>query len=253
MHAYLYGSYNFNKCPTTTPGTRVKVHLKTWKSNVMGLSWHTRLVYWSINWPLQMHSVLHSHNYHCTYHWYTAIHPKGISFPKYNNWRLFPTSNWIHSINNPRPSEYTSFLIIRICKKKINHIVHILQRSTAHPHLKMLPLPPMLLQSHTQDISPDIITHPDAPYMRVEQVVQPPRVNTTRTSPTSPPRVQHTPSPRPDPFTNPWIKTFIRKKIYPRLSQLHKIKLHHIKFNITYVSPHAMVVPIYALNQHITL
>ena len=138
-------------------------------------------------------------------------------------------------------------------KNIINHIVHILQLSTAHPRLKMLPLPPMLLQSHTQDTSPDIITHPDAPYMRVEQVVQPPRVKTTRTSPTSPPRVQHTPSPSSDPFINPWIKINYKKKIYPRLSQLHKIKLHHIKFNITYVSPHAMVVPIYALNHHITL
>ena len=102
-------------------------------------------------------------------------------------------------------------------KKSINHIAHILQRSIAQPRSPILPLPSMLPQSHTPYPSPVIITHTDAPAPRVEPVVQPLRVQTHVTYPISPTRVQHSPSPRLDSFTNPCIKIVYKKKENPHI------------------------------------
>ena len=43
----------------------------------MGPSWHARLVYWSIFWPLPVYAVLHARNWYSNNHWYTPIYPKG--------------------------------------------------------------------------------------------------------------------------------------------------------------------------------
>ena len=102
-------------------------------------------------------------------------------------------------------------------KNATNHIAHILQQSTAQHCLQILPLPPMLPHSHTQYPSPPIINHPPALDPRVEPVVQPLRVQTHVTYPISPTRVQHSPSPRLDSFTNPCIKIVYKKKENPHI------------------------------------
>ena len=85
-------------------------------------------------------------------------------------------------------------------KNVINRIAHILQQSTARPRLQNLSLPSMLPQIQTQDPSLPIITHPSAPGIRVEPVVQHPRVQILMTAPTPPPRVNHSLLPSLDPF-----------------------------------------------------
>ena len=92
---------------------------------------------------------------------------------------------------------------IYVTKDAISQVAHILQESTALSCLQILPFPPMLPQSQTQDPSPVIVTHQSAPAPRLEPFVQPPKVKTHMTAPTSPLRVQHTTSPSSDPFTNP--------------------------------------------------
>ena len=57
-------------------------------------------------------------------------------------------------------------------------IAHIFQRSTAQPHLQILPLPPMLPQSQNKSILPLEINILTAPDMRVELAVPPTRVQT---------------------------------------------------------------------------
>ena len=100
-------------------------------------------------------------------------------------------------------------------KNLINQIAYILQWSTAQPCLKILPLPPMLLKSQTPYPSPVFVTHTYAPDIRVEQVVQPPRLKTPMTAGVSLLRVKHAPSPSLDTFINPWIKKVYKKKKNP--------------------------------------
>ena len=71
----------------------------------------------------------------------------------------------------------------------------------------------MLPQIQTQYPLPVIIIHPYAPVPRVEPVVQPPRVQTLMTSPTSPPNVKPSTPPRSDQHSNPRIEKPKIKKI----------------------------------------
>ena len=80
-------------------------------------------------------------------------------------------------------------------KNAINHIAHIFQRSTAHPHIQILPLPPILPQSQNENFQPPEITIIPAPSPRVEPVSQPLRVKTQQSEPTPPPREHHYTSP----------------------------------------------------------
>ena len=52
-------------------------------------------------------------------------------------------------------------------KNMINHIAHILQRSTAQPRLQILPFPPMLPQSQYKNLLPTKITSTPTPALRV--------------------------------------------------------------------------------------
>ena len=139
----------------------------------MGSSWHTSLLHWSITWPLYMHAVLHACNWYCKFYWHVTIYTEGICFPEDSWGILSPAGNWIHNYNNVIPLEYTSFLFLRGWNKKCDQPdCHILKRSTAPPRLQILPLPPILPQSHDKNLLPKKITSKTAPSPRVEPVVQ---------------------------------------------------------------------------------
>ena len=61
----------------------------------MDPSCHTRLVYWSINLPIQMYVILHARKWHIKNHRYPTIYPEGICFPKKKHKRSFTAINWI--------------------------------------------------------------------------------------------------------------------------------------------------------------
>ena len=136
-----------------------------------------------------MYVVIHARNWHSTNHIYLTVYPKGILFPKNNHRRLSTTGNWRHNFNYERPPEDTPFLVLWICnnKKEINQIARILQRSTSQPRLQILPLPPMLPQSQNENIQHQKIISTSAPDLRVEPVLQHPRVQIQESAPTPPP------------------------------------------------------------------
>ena len=75
-------------------------------------------------------------------------------------------------------------------KIAINHISYILQRSTSHPRLQLLPLPPILPQTQSENIQLKNILSIPVPAPRLELVLQPPRVQSHWSAPTPPPREQ---------------------------------------------------------------
>ena len=72
----------------------------------------------------------------------------------------------------------------------INKIVHIFQRSTYQPRSQILPLPPMLPQTQSENLQLQNIPSIPVPAPRVEPVSQPPRVQTNQSETKPPPRVQ---------------------------------------------------------------
>ena len=110
-------------------------------------------------------------------------------------------------------------------KNAINHIPHIMQRSISHPHLKILPLPPMLPQSQNENIQHQKIISTPAPAPRVEPFSQPPRVQTQDPAPTPPPREQPSTPPRLDPHSNLLIKKFAK---YKKTLQILKARKTHV-------------------------
>ena len=84
----------------------------------MGTSWHTRLVYRSITWPLQMYSFLHARNYYSKNRRYPLIYPKRTCFPQNNHSRLSTAGHWINNCNYEVPPKNNSFLIIWWSNKK---------------------------------------------------------------------------------------------------------------------------------------
>ena len=74
-------------------------------------------------------------------------------------------------------------------------------------------MPTILPQSQNKNLLPSNITNTSSPTPRVEPVVQPPRVQTLMTSPTSPPNVKPSTPPRSDQHSNPRIEKPKIKKI----------------------------------------
>ena len=111
----------------------------------------------------------------------------------------------------------------------------------------------MLPQSHNKNILPQKITCTPALDLIVEPVVQPLRVKTLASEPTSHPRVKPSTSLSLDPHSNAWIKKFPKIRGYSRFSEISKSKRHHGKININNIILRATVVQIYAPKQHITL
>ena len=91
-------------------------------------------------------------------------------------------------------------------KNAINHIAHILQRSTAQPWLSILPLALILPQVQTQTPFPNLIICPDAPSPRVVTDLKPLRVQLSKPVPIAPLRVKDAPSTSIDTHTNPFIE-----------------------------------------------
>ena len=90
-------------------------------------------------------------------------------------------------------------------KIAINHIAHILHRSTYQPRLKDLPLPPLLPQTQSENIQLQNIPRIPVLIPGVRLVLQPLIVQRIQSEPTSPPRMQPPTSPILDPDPNPWI------------------------------------------------
>ena len=80
-------------------------------------------------------------------------------------------------------------------KNVINNIAQILHRSTSQPRLQILPLPPLLTQTQSENIKLQNIPSIPVPAPRVESILQPPRVKIFKSAPTRPPILHHYTSP----------------------------------------------------------
>ena len=117
-------------------------------------------------------------------------------------------------------------------KNAINYISHILQRSTTQPRSQILPLPPMLPQTQSENLQLKNIPRITVPALRVEPVSQPPRVQTHQSTPTPPQRVQQATSHRLDQDPNPRIKKFTKYLKTPQIPYSRKTQeaprqVHH--------------------------
>ena len=141
------------------------------------------------------------------------------------------------------PSNTLTFLFYGYeTKKSINHIAHILQRSTSQPRLQIIPLHPMLPQSQAKNIQHQNVIRTPAPAPRVEQVLQPPRVLTQESAHKQHPRYQTSTPPRLDPHSNPCIRRFKRYKKTPQIIKSKNNKRHPGRFNTDYAGPREMLV-----------
>ena len=107
-------------------------------------------------------------------------------------------------------------------KNATNQISHILQRSTSPPQLENFPLPPMLPHIWNENIQYQKIISTEAPALRVEPVLQPPRAQTQYSAPTPPPIEWPSKYPSLDPPSNPWIKRFEQYKETPHIPKARK-------------------------------
>ena len=69
----------------------------------------------------------------------------------------------------------------------INHIAHIMHRITSQSRLKILPLPPMLPQTQSENLELQNIPSIPVPAPRVEPFSQNPMVQTIQSAPKQPP------------------------------------------------------------------
>ena len=181
-YAYLYGPYNFNKSPMVISGTLVIVHGKPVNHTLWGYD----------GWPGWCISLSLDH-FRCMkcYMPTTGIvrinnklkyTPKTFTFPKKNNeYYLHHGIGDIITMMQEPPNKPTILFYGYALKKANSQISSIFQWSTSQPHLKLLPLPLMLLQIQTQYPSLPIITHQYTPAPRVEPVVQSTKVQTLTT------------------------------------------------------------------------
>ena len=135
--------------------------------------------------------------------------PKAFAFPKttieyYTKQSIGDTI----VIMNFAPTTLPFLSYVDTTKTVINQILQIFQRSTSQPHLKKIPLPPMLPQSQNENIQHQKIISTSAPDLRVEPVFQPMRVLTFGSEHPHPPRYQPSTYLSLDPHSNPWIKIF---------------------------------------------
>ena len=103
--------------------------------------------------------------------------PKGFAFPKtatedYLQWAI----GYIIAIMNKPPKKIPLMSYGDGTKHAINHISHILHRSTYQPCLQILPLLVLLPQTQNENLQLHNIPRRPVPSPRVETVSQPPRL-----------------------------------------------------------------------------
>ena len=143
--------------------------------------------------------------------------PKAFSFPKTTTEDYLQQEiGDIIAIMKDTPKTLPLFSYGDARKNAINQISHILQRNTSHPRLQVLPSPPMLPQTQSENPHFQNIPSIPVPAPRVEPVLQPPMVQTHQSEPTPPPREKPSTSPILDPHSNPWIKNLQNILRHPR-------------------------------------
>ena len=152
VYAYLFGPYDFNKSPMEPTGTRVIVHDKPGNRTSWG---HHVTPVWYIGPSLD--------HYRCIQRYMPVTGivritdtlqytPKAFAFQKTTteDYLQQAIGDIISIIKNP--SKTLTFLSYGdATKNAINHIAHILHRSTSQTRLQNLPLPPLLPQTHNEN------------------------------------------------------------------------------------------------------
>ena len=112
--------------------------------------------------------------------------PKEFSFPKTSteDYLIQAIGEIISMIKCP-PKTPNFLSYGDATKNVINKISHNLQISTAQCSLQILPLPPMLPQIQNKNIFPPIISSQPVLDLRVEPAMQPLRIQTLASAPTS--------------------------------------------------------------------
>ena len=116
--------------------------------------------------------------------------PKEFYFPKTTTKIIYsrPLETQLQLRKTP-PKKITLLSYGYATKNAINQIFHILHRNTYQPHLQILPLPPMLPQTQSENLQLQNIPSIPVPALMVELVSQPPIVQTHQSLPTSPTRL----------------------------------------------------------------
>ena len=128
-----------------------------------------------------------------------------------------------------------------------------MHRSTYQLLLQILSLPPLQLQTQSENIQLQNIPSIPVPATRVEPVLQPPRVKIIQSAPTPPPRLQPSTSPSFDTNINPWIKNL--QNVWSHLSSPKpgKHRRHLCKFYTVYAATRATLEKLSAPKQLSTL
>ena len=106
-------------------------------------------------------------------------------------------------------------------KQIINHIVHILH-TTSQPRLQILPLPPLLPQTQSENLQVQNIPSMPVPALMMEPFLQTPRVQIIQSAPTPPPIMQPSTSLSLDPDPNPWNKKITKYLKSPQIPKARK-------------------------------
>ena len=217
----------------------------------MGPSWHTGLVYWSITWPLQMCAVLHARNWHIKNHRHPPNILKTFVSPKTTTEDYLKQAIGDMVCNYEGPPEENSFLFLWWYNKKRNQpdFPHFAQK-----HISTTLTTFTITTNATTDSEWNLqlqnIPNIPVPSLRVERLLQPTRVQTHQSAPTTPPRLQPSTSPSLDPHPNPWNKKLKTIWSHPILPNPGKHKRHPGKFNTVYSSPCATLEKISVHKQH---
>ena len=138
--AYLFGSYDFNKSPIEPPGTRMVVHGKPGNCRSLG---HHGTPGWYIGQSLDHYRFVQCYMpvtviLRITYT--LQYIPKEFAF------LTTTTKDYLQqaigdtiSIMKEPPNKLLLFYYLDATKNAINHIAHILHRSTSQPRLQILP------------------------------------------------------------------------------------------------------------------
>ena len=137
-----------------------------------------------------MYAVLHARNWHSKDHKYPPIYLKGICSPKITteDYLQQAIGDIILIMKEPLKT-LPLFSYSDATTNTINHISHILHKITSQPRLQILPLPPLLTHTHSENLQLQNIPSIPVPAPMVEPVLQPPRMQALMSSPTSPTRL----------------------------------------------------------------
>ena len=179
-YAYLFGNYDFNRCPMGPPGTRVVVHDKPNQR----ASWeHHGTPDWYIGPSLEHYCTMKCYMPATGSVRYTdtlQLVPATFKFPETTTEDYLRQSiGDILALLKDPPKKFTFLAYGDATKNAVTKIAHLLQRSAPQPRLPVIPLNPLFPLTKQSSSAlprlPPVLPSP-VDYPRVQSIVPAPRV-----------------------------------------------------------------------------